>query len=49
MILRKALAPDLQSGYTAAVRGAATFDEATKLKQFPYMELLDSECARKEY
>jgi hypothetical protein len=48
-ILTKALAPALQSGYTAAVRGAATFDEATKLKQFPYMELLDSKRARKEY
>jgi|HubBroStandDraft_2_1064218.scaffolds.fasta_scaffold2777116_1 hypothetical protein len=49
MIFRKALAPALQSGYTAAVRAAVTFDGATKLKHFPYMELLDSECARKEY
>jgi len=48
-ILRKALAPDARSGYTAAVRGAQTLGEATRLKQFPYMELLDSNYARKEY
>jgi hypothetical protein len=46
---RKPLAPALGSDYTAAVRGAATFCEATKLKQFPYMELLDSNRARKDY
>ena len=47
--IKKALAPALGSGYTAAVRGLVTIREATKLKQFPYMELLDSNRARKEY
>jgi hypothetical protein len=47
--IRKALAPALGSGYTAAVRAAATLCEATKLKQLPYMKLLDSNLARKEY
>jgi len=47
--LRKGLACALRSGYTAAVRGRGGTDEATKLKQFPYMKLLDSNCARKEY
>lgn len=29
--------------------GSGTLDEATELKQFPYMRLLDSNCPRKEY
>jgi hypothetical protein len=29
--------------------GSGTHDEATELKQFAYMKLLDSNCARKEY
>ena len=45
----KALAPALGSDYTAAVRGAVDLCEATKLKQLPYMKLLDSNRARKEY
>ena len=47
--IEKALASDATNSYTAAFRGAARPNPATDLKQFPYMELLDSNVAEKDY
>jgi hypothetical protein len=46
---KKALACALRSSYTAAVRVRQSLDVATDLKQFPYMELLDSNLAPQDY
>ena len=46
---RKALASHAANSYTAAFRSAARLNSATGLKQFPYMELLDSNVAEKDY
>ena len=47
--IEKPLASNATNSYTAAFRGAATPNPATDLKQFPYMELLDSNVAEKDY
>src|SRR5271155_3672954 len=49
LTIEKALASHAANSYTAAFRSAATSNSATGLKQFPYMELLDSNVAEKEY
>ena len=49
LTIEKALASRAAKSYTAAFRGAATPNPATDLKQFPYMELLDSNVAEKDY
>src|ERR1700735_5272437 len=46
---RKSLASHAANSYTAAFRSAARLNSATGLKQFPYMELLDSNVAEKDY
>jgi|SRR5580658_1513433 hypothetical protein len=47
--IEKALASHAANSYTAAFRSAARPNSATGLKQFPYMELLDSNVAEKDY
>ncbi len=47
--IEKPLASSATNSYTAAFRSAARLNPATDLKQFPYMELLDSNVAEKDY